>query len=76
MSAKLSVAAIQMVSGDDVATNLVRAGDMIETAAKQGARLVVLPENFCAFGGGRQRLIGAQDLAWALINSPGFLFNH
>jgi hypothetical protein len=22
------------------------------------------------------RLVGAQDLSWALINSPGFLFNH
>jgi hypothetical protein len=24
---------------------------------------------------GNQRLIGAQDLVWALINSPSFLFN-
>jgi hypothetical protein len=23
-----------------------------------------------------QRVLGAQDLAWALINTPGFLFNH
>ena len=23
-----------------------------------------------------KRVLGAQDLAWALINTPAFLFNH
>lgn len=58
---KLRVAAIQMVSGDDVTTNLARARQLIETAVEKGARLIVLPENFAAFGGGRQRIIGAQE---------------
>ena len=40
------VAAIQMVSGTEVAANLVEAGRLIERAAEAGARLVVLPENF------------------------------
>jgi len=30
---------------------------------------------FSAFGDGPQRLTAAQDLMWALINSPAFLFN-
>ena len=41
------VAAIQMTSGPDVAANLYEAGRLIAQAAESGAKLVVLPENFC-----------------------------
>jgi len=40
------VAAIQMVSVDDVAQNLELASGLVAEAAAQGAALVVLPENF------------------------------
>lgn len=40
------VAAIQMNSGPEVATNLEQAGRFIAQAARAGARLVALPENF------------------------------
>lgn len=40
------VAAVQMASGPVVAANLAEAGRLIEAAARQGAHLVVLPENF------------------------------
>jgi len=46
----MTVAVIQMVSGEDIADNLVQARQLLEQAAAQGARLVVLPENFAAFG--------------------------
>jgi len=46
-------AAVQMISGPDVAGNLATAGRLIATAAAQGAQLVVLPEYF--------PLIGASD---------------
>lgn len=47
---KYRVAAIQMVSSMVVAANLAEAAHLIEAAAKAGARLVVLPENFAFLG--------------------------
>ena len=41
-----TVAAIQMASGPNVDANLIEAGRLIASAADQGAKLVVLPENF------------------------------
>jgi nitrilase len=43
-------AAIQMVSGPDVSSNLEAAGQLIARAVAQGARLVALPEYFCILG--------------------------
>jgi len=40
------VAAIQMVSSDQVKENLQKAASLIQNAVKAGAQLVVLPENF------------------------------
>ncbi|MFN5746894.1 MAG: nitrilase-related carbon-nitrogen hydrolase, partial [Methylococcaceae bacterium] len=47
---KATLAAIQMASSPNVSGNLLEAGRLIETAAHQGAQLVVLPENFALMG--------------------------
>jgi nitrilase len=44
------VAAVQMASGPKVAANLNEARRLIENAAQQGAKLVVLPEFFAIMG--------------------------
>lgn len=44
------VAGVQMASGPSVAANLNEAGRLIELAAKQGAKLVALPEYFAIMG--------------------------
>lgn len=44
------VAAIQMVSGPDVAENLGIVGELLAQAAAAGAQLAVLPENFALMG--------------------------
>ena len=50
MSDTFKVAAIQMLSEPEVEANLAAAGNLIAEAARQGARLVSLPEYFCIFG--------------------------
>ena len=57
----MNVAAIQMISGSDVATNLERAAGLIAEAAAGGAKLVLLPECFAAFGNRSLADIGAAE---------------
>jgi deaminated glutathione amidase len=45
-----AIAAIQMTSGPDVAANLEQVQPLLEDAARRGARLAVLPENFSFLG--------------------------
>lgn len=47
---KITVAAVQMVSGTCLATNFKAAAMLIQKAASAGAKLVVLPESFAVFG--------------------------
>ncbi len=44
------VAAIQMASSPNLGANLIEAERLISDAAKSGARLIVLPENFAIMG--------------------------
>ncbi len=46
----MKIAALQMVSGPDVAANLSAARRLLEAAAAQGAQLAALPEYFCLIG--------------------------
>jgi deaminated glutathione amidase len=46
MTGLVRVAAVQMNSGNDAPENLRVAGELLERAAGQGARVAVLPENF------------------------------
>jgi nitrilase len=46
----VTVAAVQMTSAPDVAANLAAAGTLLEKAAREGARIALLPENFSFMG--------------------------
>jgi predicted amidohydrolase len=59
----LTVAAVQLTSTEDVAANLARCASLVEEAAKAGAALVGLPENFAYLGTDRDhRLSLAEDV--------------
>lgn len=63
VSSQPRVAALQMVSSNDLAANLTSASRLIAQAADKGAQLLVLPEAFALFGGGGQRELGASEAA-------------
>ena len=55
------MAAIQMVSGPDVAENLAAAAELLARAAAGGARLAVLPENFALMGRGENDKVRVRE---------------
>ncbi len=58
---KIKVAAVQMVSGPDVDRNLEVADGLLEQAAKQGAKLALLPEYFCLMSGNDRDKLGIME---------------
>ncbi len=58
------VAAIQMASGPNVSANLSEARRLISDAVKQGAELVVLPENFAHMGMSETDILDVAEV-WA-----------
>jgi deaminated glutathione amidase len=68
--APVRAAAVQLTSTDDLDRNLATADRLTRAAARDGARLVVLPEKWPALGAGDVVASGAQDedgpaLRWA-----------
>lgn len=61
MTDSVMAAALQMVSVDAVAENLAAADALIERAAGDGARLVVLPENFAFMGREERAALGVAE---------------
>ncbi|NSL54271.1 carbon-nitrogen hydrolase family protein [Uliginosibacterium aquaticum] len=57
----MRVAAVQMISGPDVAANLAEAARLIAEAAAQGAQLVLLPEYFPLIHADEQAKIGIRE---------------
>ena len=55
------IAAIQMVSGANVAKNLATAAELLAQAAEAGAQLAVLPENFALMGRGEDDKVTVRE---------------
>ena len=59
----LRVSAVQLQSQDDVAQNLAECARLVSLAARDGAQLVLLPENFAFFGAEESKRSLAEPLA-------------
>lgn len=56
-----TAAVVQMVSGEGVADNLLEVERLVRAAAAEGARLVVLPENFALFDSANLRSLAQNE---------------
>lgn len=65
----IRVAAIQMVSGGNLEANLGQARELIGQAAEQGAKLVVLPENFALFDTSAMQEAGRREAEQGVVQS-------
>lgn len=61
MADSLKVAAIQMASSPNVHANLLEAEQLIAEAAKAGAKIIVLPENFSFLGANCVELVERRE---------------
>ncbi|MBR7887961.1 carbon-nitrogen hydrolase family protein [Marinomonas sp. A79] len=61
MTSTLNIAAIQLTSTKDWQQNLNEVTRLVELAVKDGARLVVLPENVFLFGGKEMRQLAESE---------------
>jgi predicted amidohydrolase len=68
MAPVLAAAVVQLSSQDDLTANLGRVTHWVGEAARAGAKLVVLPENFALMGDEEQKRKAAEDLTAA---TPG-----
>jgi len=68
----MKIAALQMVSGVTLATNLAQARQLLTEAAQQGAELAVLPEYFCFLGRKDTDKLALQEL-WGTGQVQDFL---
>lgn len=67
LAGKQRVAVVQMVSGADLEANLEQAETLLKSAARQGAKLALLPENFALFDTPRLRALAeAEELGHKL----------
>ncbi|WP_101757615.1 carbon-nitrogen hydrolase family protein [Oceanicoccus sp. KOV_DT_Chl] len=64
------VAAIQMVSGNNLNLNLAAVKRLVTSAAQAGAGLVVLPETFAMFSAKGQYSLGVQEVSNAAVVRP------
>src|SRR5579863_3797932 len=65
------IAAIQMTSGPDVSANLEEARALLQEAARRGARLAVLPENFSFMGRSDADALGVQPSLRGVAEDDG-----